>query len=590
MNTIGALFYLVSRSWWNRTRLRIRRLRQPKYLIGAIFGGAYFYFYFYRFLLGAGLRGRGGAGGNPVLPAEAAFWLETAAAVALGAFVVMGWLFPSERAALVFTEPEVAFLFPAPLSRKKLLHFKLAKSQVAMLFGSIMLTLVTGRITQGGAVVYRVLGWWLAFSTLNLHLLGASFARTQLLDRGITPWRRRFLVLGVLGLLVGGIGLWAWRTIPAPPNLGESNQADFPALQYYARQLTQSGPVPYLLAPLRAVVHPYFSRTVGSFLWAALPVLAIMALHYLWVVRSNVAFEEASVEASRKMAERVAAMRSGQRGRPAGKRKKSRDPFQLAPTGWPAAAFLWKNLLAAGQGFTFRFWIALAIGVGSLGIGLAPLARSGHGLWMIIGPLSLGMLGFSVLAGPQLMRHDFRQDLPMADMLRTYPLPAWQLALGELLAPVVILTGLQWCLILLGGLTLPGGGSAGDRLAWTLAAGLILPGFNLVSLIIPNAAVLFFPGWFQTGPQAMAGGIEATGQRMVFMLGQLLVLIVSLVPAALLVAAVWFLGHWLGWSLLLILPLAAVVALILLLAEGALGLWWLGRLFQRYDLSGETIT
>ena len=39
------------------------------------------------------------------MPAEAAFWLETAAAVALGAFVVMGWLFPSERAALVFTLP-----------------------------------------------------------------------------------------------------------------------------------------------------------------------------------------------------------------------------------------------------------------------------------------------------------------------------------------------------------------------------------------------------------------------------------------------------------------------------------------------------
>ena len=52
-----ALIYLFSRSFWNSIVVRVKRLRQPKYLIGAIIGGAYFYFYFYRFLFRGDFQG-----------------------------------------------------------------------------------------------------------------------------------------------------------------------------------------------------------------------------------------------------------------------------------------------------------------------------------------------------------------------------------------------------------------------------------------------------------------------------------------------------------------------------------------------------
>jgi hypothetical protein len=55
----GALFYYQFHSWRNRLLTRIRRLRQPKYLAGAIVGGIYFYFYLFR-----GLRGDTGRPGN----------------------------------------------------------------------------------------------------------------------------------------------------------------------------------------------------------------------------------------------------------------------------------------------------------------------------------------------------------------------------------------------------------------------------------------------------------------------------------------------------------------------------------------------
>ena len=50
--------------------------------------------------------------------------------------------------------------------------------------------------------------------------------------------------------------------------------------------------------------------------------------------------------------------------------------------------------------------------------------------------------------GPQLIRQDFRQELPMADLLKTYPLTGWQLAFGELFAPAAILTCTQWLLLI----------------------------------------------------------------------------------------------------------------------------------------------
>ena len=47
---IAALCYLQYHSTRNRLVTRFKRLKQPKYLFGAIAGGLYFYFYFFRYL------------------------------------------------------------------------------------------------------------------------------------------------------------------------------------------------------------------------------------------------------------------------------------------------------------------------------------------------------------------------------------------------------------------------------------------------------------------------------------------------------------------------------------------------------------
>ena len=112
---LTALFYLQYHSIKNRLVGRLTRLKQPKYLFGAIVGGIYFYSYFFRHFVGRRQR-------NPFFAAamspQDALLVESLAALVLLILVLAAWLFPHQRAALSFTEAEVAFLFPAPISRR----------------------------------------------------------------------------------------------------------------------------------------------------------------------------------------------------------------------------------------------------------------------------------------------------------------------------------------------------------------------------------------------------------------------------------------------------------------------------------------
>jgi hypothetical protein len=126
------------------------------------------------------------------------------------------------------------------------------------------------------------------------------------------------------------------------------------------------------------------------------------------------------------------------------------------------------------------------------------------------------------------------------------------------------------------------------ELRLALAAGLVAvaPALNLVTLLVPNAAVLLFPAWVQTGKDA-AQGIEVMGQRLIFVLGQLVVLLVAFLPAAAAFAAVLVIGRLILGPYLPF-TLAAVATAGVLGVEAWLGLMWLGRLFERMDLSLES--
>jgi ABC-2 type transport system permease protein len=584
----GALFYYQFHSWRNRLLARIRRLRQPKYLAGAIVGGFYFYFYLFRgFTPG---RHHPAMATPLAFPAEMNELPETLAALVFVFMLSMAWILPHSRAALAFSEAEIAFLFPAPISRKTLIQFKLLKSQTAILFSALLMTFI-GRGWSGGHFITRALGWWAAFSILNLHLLGSSFALTMLMDRGISTWKRRVLILGAALAAAAGLFIWTRHSLPPFPAVPE--QGGMAWLFHYIGRVFESGPLPYLLLPFRLVVAPYFAASYKQFLIALAPVLGIIWLHYLWVIHSNVSFEEASVALSRKLAERIAAARTGHFQGARRPKKAARPPFVLRPAGHPAVAVLWKNLISAGQYVTARVWLMLVwVAVVSGVLLQSPWARGGGGFGTVVIFFVGMLLAMSLFSGPQMLRNDLRQDLPVADVLKMFPMPGWQIVLGEVLAPAAMLAGAQWLLILFGTLFFP---EQFDKqvvpLAWrlsvALSAAVVLPFVDVLALLIPNASVLFFPAWFHLGKDAPRG-FETMGQQLILMFGQVLVLLLGLTPAAGALALLLLGGSFVHWPLFG-LVLGAFAAAMILAIEAGIGIKLLGGVFERFDVSGELL-
>ncbi len=583
---VTALGYLVTRTFVNGVLFRLRRLRQPKYLFGAILGLAYFYIYFGKIL---------GASREPIGPkflSNVALGPELAAALLFIATLVMSWILPASRAAIAFTEAEIAFLFPAPIRRRTLVIMRLLKSQISLLTFSIFVTLVSGRFHLGPEAWFRIGGWWVILNTLNMHRIGASFALQRLRERGMAEGKRRIaIVLALIGLAV--VVESARRHLPPVPGLTETVAGGGDFLQKYIAQILHSNPLPYVLAPFRVVVLPNFAHDSAAFLRALPPALGIMALHFLWVVRADVSFEDASIEAAKKRSAFLAARGRGEL-RVQKATARAREPFfRLRPTGFAPLAFIWKSLLKVGgrriiSRWAFFFAVLLA---GAWRLGNAPhLSLPLATTAAIIGVGSYLALLLSFILIGQHAAQQLRQGIGAMDLLKTYPLPGWQLALGELAGPVILGTLMQWCSLGTGLLLLHATGIS-SQIATVIfyAAGglaLLLPAFNFGMSILPCAGALLFPGWFR--PQENTGpGIENTGVRLMLGFTQLLALAAALVPVAFFGALAWFAAGKFMLSLEWRALAAGGVASIILAMEAALGIAWLGSLYDKFDVSSE---
>ena len=596
---LGALLYLRLMSFRNWVRQRLKGLRQPKQLVGSITFAFYFWFFF--------LRHWGDAPNGRRLPPVAAaqmldatgvvgaalptHWLPAAMAfgtMALLVFVALMWIVPTQRAALGFSEAEIAFLFPAPVNRRALIHFRLISGQLRSLVGATIMMLISNRWSfLGGNPLTHALGWWFVFSLLNLHYSGANFTLTRLSDAGLgAVWRR----LLALGLLAAVFATTFWRLPPSGRLPAVHDAAALRPLTDWIATLTATAPLSWVLWPFKLVLGPFLAADLRLFLLALAPAVLVIVAHYLWVVKTAVAFEDASIDYAQKRTARIAAWRSGQRrlgGAPAGGR---RGPFHLGGTGRVEFAFLWKNLLSTWPYFNLRILpgSAAVIVAGCTWMTTHPAWR---GLLPAIGVGAAMAGGYLLIVGPQFARQDIRSDLTHADILKTYPLPGWQIILGELLTPVFILTGLLWLALLTMALALD---PAQVRFSWltpplritgAIWLAVITPPVVMLQLLVPNAAALVFPAWFQAS-RFRGGGPEVAGQRMIFFFAQLITMAIALLPAAAFAALLIFiLQPFVGPALAV--SAGGLIALAILAGELWCGLWLLGQRFEHYDLSGD---
>lgn len=561
MHVFATLLYLRATTLRNKLLGTLRRLRQPKYLFGALAAVAYFWFFFFRHT-----NGRGGP--NHLFAAILApDSIEIVAALVLTLFAVLIWVTPGDNPGLAFSEAEVAFLFPAPLARRQLIHYKLIDGLLMSLVGAAFFTLLAGGMNAGWLGALRRLGaWWSLNANITLHQTAAALTIARLSQAGLTTDRRRLV-------LIGGLGL---------------------GLLIIVILVVQSGAaaVEWLLWPARLAVRPFLVQNAGDYLLSLCPAILLVAVHYAWVHRMESPFEEASIARAQKIGETIARIKSGRGVRFGGKIKARSGPFTLTDRLPPEAALLWKNLMAAPAWLNRKVFLA-ALGVIILGIrflqGQANI--DGPKLVTVVGFIALAFLAYLLIIGPQLIRNDLRSDLQNADLLKAYPLPGWRILLGSLLAPTLILSCIAWLLLLTAGLGLvPPAGKApwftpGFRVSAGLSLAGLIPFLCAVQLLVPNAAALLFPAWSQN-TRPMAGGMDVMGQRLIFFAGQFVCLLLALLPAVALAGLTIFATQWLI-GLPAAVALAALPVLLVFAGEVWLGLRLLGPRFDRLDISSE---
>ncbi|HVS51695.1 MAG TPA: putative ABC exporter domain-containing protein [Opitutaceae bacterium] len=591
---LGALVYLRFTSAKNWLLTRLRRLRQPKQLAGALAFAAYFWFFFLRHWVATppdrAPRRLAAAQAMQAAHLELPLnWL--AAATAFGALALLVifalmWIVPAQRGALGFTEAEIAFLFPAPVTRRALVHFRLLSGQFHSLLGAIIMMLISNRWSfLGGNALTHAFGWWFVFSALNLHFSGATLTLTRLSNAGRGAGLRRLYVF----LLLAAVLVATFWRLPAIERLPATGPAVLRPFTDWVIAVTGTAPLGWVLWPFKLVLGPFLAPDGRSFLLALAPALLVIGAHYLWVVQTAVAFEDASIDSAQKRTARLEAWRAGRRPFSRSPTQGRRNPFFLAGTGRAEFAFLWKNLLSTWPYFTVRTFLiaAAAIAIGCSWLNAHPVwSGFAPGIGAFAGAIAVYLL----VIGPQLARQDIRSDLVNADILKTYPLPGWQIVLGELLTPVAILTGVLWLALLTVVLafhpTQPGFAwlTPQIRLATGLWLAPIVPALVALQLLVPNAAAILFPAWFQAS--RTRGGPEVAGQRMIFFFAQLLTMVLALLPAVALAGVLIFILQWFAGAAFAV-SVGGLAALVILVGEVWCGIWLLGERFEKFDLSAE---
>jgi len=592
--------FITVRSLVNRYTRRVKRLKEPRYLLPFIvsllwFGSAV--------LRPFARHGHGGAFFFAVgmIPPDYKEALEFLAGIGIFLWVATLWLLPSKTAELVFSPAEIHFLFTAPLQRKQIVQYKIARAQIGIFTGALVGALVFGArlyTLEGWA---RVLAFWLFFAIGYLHGIAASFVRTDLMQAGWSGVRRRAVTLVIVAGLVGAMVVsarasWGGLAEAMVALIGPSAKYTKESLFHLTHLLAVAGTTGIagvILWPFMVLPRLLFAQRIDVFLQSAGVGVAILALHYFWVMRTDASFEEASVELSQKSAARREARLD--RARTGGLLVKQAKGFlwKLSPTGRPAVAIIWKNLVSLTRVTPVRALIGLTAFVCLMATWMIQVASLRDSLWLIAAGMAGGIGGLASVLGPMFVRNDLREDLFRIDVLRTFPLAGHAIVLAEILGAWVVLAGFQWCMVLFGLFAFAMSGASGfEDIArpWVYGGAacalIVLPAFTLVAVALQNALVVLFPAWVQLG-NSRARGFEASGQRILVLIASLVTLAIVALPAVVsggLLA--WILANALGpWCLL---PGGVVTAGWMGL-EVVVGCRLLGRALDRIDPSTSGI-
>lgn len=568
--TAGALAYLIVRTTRNRVAKQVSRVRNPRYAVALLFGVGYFYLVFLR---PGGSSPRTGASVLTAMPAALL-------SAMLFLTITVTWLFNRTSGALAFLPAEVQFLFPAPVSRRQLLGYRMVRSQLVLLLNAVIWSVLLQRFGLTRPAPFRFAMAWAVFSVLSLHQLGAALVMVPQADgpRRLAAWTVKAIALVALAAVVIGL-------IPA---FNALNGLGLRAALDLVVKAIASPPISWVLFPFQLLIAPIMAPTPGAWLMAFAVVLAIIALHVAWVLAMRVEFTDVAVTASAKRAARIAAMKAARGGDPVTPKagKAARHWLPLAPLGPPAIAIAWKNTIALFRGGGVRTVVMVVL----IGFFIVMSRSMGSGEPAERGVAALPFLGLVVttlMMGPRLLRNDLRQDMLRLATLKTYPLKGSRLVAAETLSPTLVLTAFQVLMLVIGYATIPDAAKSLEQTSVSPVFVVIVPfallALNGVNVVIQNGIVLLFPSWVRLG--ADSGGVEAMGQNLLVTFGSMFALLLAmLLPVGACVAMVAFVRFTAGPATMTGgLAAGAVVGVLLLAGEIAAMVAVFGRSFERID-------
>lgn len=561
MNAFG---YLIWTSGRNRFVTALRRVRSPRYAAALIVGGLYIWSFL--------LRPNSGVGSIQSLLGQPT---EVIITVLLVVTLMGSWVFGSDTTALAFTQAELSLLFPAPLSRRALIGYKLTRAQIAVIINVLIWVFI---LRRGGTVLpgpMRAMAIWVLFSTLNLHRLGAALVRSAWREHGASGSRRNrwsIIIFAAVGLSLFA-GIIGGR---AELSAVHSTGAFFTVL---GRVLSMP-PASIGLYPFHLIVAPAFAQSVAEWDREIIPAIMMVVVHAWWVFRTDTAFEDAAIEASAERARRLDAMRARRTVGVVAPPRAPASTLRLASVGHPALAIFWKNMLCLRRTAQLRVFIgpltmAIAIGAATSGAG-ADLAAV-----FAIGALVL--TGMLLLFGGRLIRNDLRHDMQHLPLIKSLPIPPGEIVLAEVASSALPMAAVQLVFLtfayvcLLASRVNPLG--ADIRLALMIAAPFAVVALNGAILTIQNATAVLFPAWVRLGP-VVSVGVEALGQNLLATVATIFSLAIGLILP--------LVGSWLaitvaGQSRAINVMILVITASVVLAIETYGAMRFLGRALSRAE-------
>jgi ABC-2 type transport system permease protein len=569
---LHASLYIIVCSARNRARMRWRRLREPRYLIGAVVGVAYLYFTLFGRLRSArtnAARARRGRSA-PALSAVPGLVASAPALTGIGLLFVatISWLAPFDSGLLDFSEAETQFLFPAPVSRRQLLMHRLLRSQIGLLFGAVVIGVALPSASGSGRLWLGVAMWCLLV-TGKVYYTGVSLVRARIRaasgGQRVLAWAAPAVVLAAAAIVATAL---TRAFLAAPPS----------GLRAVVRLVGEVSlqPLPRIvLWPFMALTRPMFAASAAAYVTALAASAAVLVAAIVWVLKSDEAFHDAADDAARRRGRQPL-------GRQAVTYRARAIGWTLAPTGRPEGAFAWKAAMQTLRIVGKRGLARIAALIIALTVMATSAGREGPAATLAAFAITAAI--FAILMAPQVIRIDIRQDLQHLELLKTWPVKASAVVRGELLWPGILITAVVGTMSAVAttlSCTVVPRMEIGWRVGLGMAVAIVAPALVFAQLTVHNAVALVFPAWVPLGNQR-ARGLDAMGQRVIMLGATWLLLIVMALPGAIAGGTVWFALGWLFGPAALI-P-AAVLCCAIIAVEVLLATEALGPIYERLDM------